>query len=202
MKGTPMARPRSDTPRAADRILSVANARFTAEGSRAIGVDEIVARAGTTKPTLYRAFGSKDGLIAAWMTQSADAVWMALEAGVAARPDDPKAQLLAAFDALNVDDARGCTLSNTVVEYPARKHAGRKVAVVHKERVRERLRDLTRAINARKPRKLADSLLLLLEGTAMARQIFGTEGPSEAARGAAEALIAAHIRRDKSDDED
>ncbi len=197
-----MARPRSDAPRAADRILAVANARFGTEGSRAIGVDEIVARAATTKPTLYRAFGSKDGLIAAWMTARAEAVWTALEAGVGQHPNDPKAQLLAAFEALNSDDERGCALSNTAVEYPARKHAGRKVAVTHKVQVRERLRDLTRAMNARKPKKLADSLLLLLEGAAMARQIYGAEGPSDAAHGAAEALIAAHTRPDKSEDED
>ena len=189
-----MARPRSDAPKAADRILAVANARFGAEGSRAIGVDEIVERAGTTKPTLYRGFGSKDGLIAAWMTSRAQGVLAALEAGVGAYPDDPKAQLLAAFEALNQSGERGCALSNTVVEYADRKTPGRKVAVAHKAEVRERLRDLTRAMNARKPKKLADSLLLLLEGAAMARQIYGPDGPSDAARGAAELLIEAHSR--------
>ena len=44
--------------RAADRILGVAGELFYREGSRGVGVDEIVAKAGATKPTLYRAFGS------------------------------------------------------------------------------------------------------------------------------------------------
>ncbi|TGP37358.1 TetR/AcrR family transcriptional regulator, partial [bacterium M00.F.Ca.ET.228.01.1.1] len=43
-------------PKAADKILDVARDLFYREGIRAIGVDEIVRRAGVTKPTLYRTF--------------------------------------------------------------------------------------------------------------------------------------------------
>ncbi len=41
-------------PKAADKILDVARDLFYREGIRAIGVDEIVNRAGVTKPSLYR----------------------------------------------------------------------------------------------------------------------------------------------------
>ena len=53
---------------------------------------------------------------------------------------------------------------------------------------------MTRAMDARKPKKLADSLLLLIEGAFVSSQIFGPDGPAAAARGAAEALIEAHTR--------
>lgn len=50
-----------------ERILDAANALFYAEGVRAVSVDEVAARAGITKKTLYYHFRSKDDLIAAYL---------------------------------------------------------------------------------------------------------------------------------------
>jgi AcrR family transcriptional regulator len=193
-----MARAPRDTPKAADRILSTAGELFYRQGARAVGVDEIVERAGATKPSLYRAFGSKDLLIAAYLEDQGQCFWSVFDDAVAAHPDDPRAQILAYIDAIG-DRAlekgyRGCGLTNALVEYPDPKHAGRRVAVGHKARLRERLREMTRAMGARKPKRLADSLLLLIEGVFVTSQLFGTEGPAGAARGAAEALIEAHVK--------
>ena len=187
------------TLRAAERILNTASELFYREGSRAVGVDEIVARAGTTKPSLYRAFGSKDQLIAAYLEAQAVQLWSLFDGAVASHPNDPRAQILAWFDALaermEAPVDRGCGLSNAAVEYPDPKHPGRLVAVAHKDQLRKRLRELTRAMDARKPKKLADSLFLLMEGAFVTSQLFDGAGPAGAARGAAEALIAAHARR-------
>jgi AcrR family transcriptional regulator len=201
-----MPAPPIATPKAADRILATASELFYREGSRGVGVDEIVVRAGTTKPSLYRAFGSKDQLIAAWLETEANRLWLRFEAALASHPDDPRAQILAWFDALadvmQRRDHRGCGLSNTAVEYPDPRHPGRLVAVAHKEQMRKRLRELTRAMDARKPKKLADSLMLLMEGAYVTSQLFDGAGPAGAARGAAEALIAAHTRGEAGADDD
>jgi hypothetical protein len=53
---------------------------------------------------------------------------------------------------------------------------------------------MTRAMSARKPKKLADSLLLIIEGCFVTSQLFGPKGPASAAKSAAEALIEAHTR--------
>ena len=53
--------------RAADRIRASASELFYREGIRAVGVDEVVDRAGVTKPSLYRSFASKDDLAAAYL---------------------------------------------------------------------------------------------------------------------------------------
>jgi len=200
MSKTPETSPKAgdSLPKAADRILSTAGELFYREGARAIGVDEIVERAGTTKPSLYRAFGSKDQLIAAYLEGQAAHMWSFFDAAVAAHPDDPKAQVLAYVEALG-DRAlqkgfRGCGLTNAAVEYPDPKHVGRKVAVRSKEELRERLRDKARAMGAKKPKRLGDALLLLIEGVYVTSQLFGTDGPAGVARAAAEALIAAHSR--------
>ncbi|WP_337187429.1 TetR/AcrR family transcriptional regulator [Phenylobacterium sp.] len=193
----------SQGPKAAERILSTASELFYREGARAIGVDQIVARAGATKPSLYRAFESKDQLIAVYLQGEGERFWTYFDAAVAAHPDDPKAQLLAYFDGLGrraVEPGyRGCGLSNAAVEYPDPAHPGRQVAVEQKARLRDRLRELTRAMGARKPKKLADSLLLLIEGVFLTSQLFGADGPAAAARGAAEVLIDAHTREPPKD---
>src|SRR5438128_12321743 len=95
-----MAKNAPEAPKAADRILATAGTLFYRDGARAVGVDEIVAKAQTTKPSLYRAFGSKDQLIAAYLEVQATQMWATLDAAVAAHPDNPKAQILAWVDAL------------------------------------------------------------------------------------------------------
>lgn len=193
-----MARAPRDTPPAAERILATATDLFYREGTRAVGVDEIVVRSGATKPSLYRSFASKDQLIAAVLKRQATQAWAEFDAGAEAHPGDPRAQILAYFDALcaraEKPGDRGCALANTALEYPDPTHPGRQVSVAHKRDLRERLRGMTKAMGAKKPKKLADSLLLLIEGAQVASQILGPEGPAGAARGAAETLIAAHMK--------
>jgi AcrR family transcriptional regulator len=198
-----MTRSSKDGPRAAERILSTAGELFYREGTRAIGVDEIVTRAGATKPSLYRAFESKDQLIAAYLADQGEGFWRYFDAAVEGHPGDPRAQILAFFDALGERAARpgyrGCALTNAAVEYPAPDHPGRRVSVGHKQDLRERLRGMTKAMGARKPKKLADALLLLIEGVYVSSQLFGPDGPAGAARMAAEALIEAHTREPPKD---
>ena len=55
---------------------------FYRHGIRAVGVDAIAEAAGTNKMTLYRHFGSKDDLVAAYLRQvaeDADGCWARLE---------------------------------------------------------------------------------------------------------------------------
>src|SRR3954462_11809561 len=94
------ASPTPPPPKAAERILTTASDLFYREGARAVGVDEIVARAGATKPSLYRAFRSKDALIAAYLQGQSAHAWSYFEAAAEAHPGDPKAQVLAFIEAL------------------------------------------------------------------------------------------------------
>ena len=59
-------RPRThDAKRTRQSILEAAQALFAEKGYSGANVNEIVARAGTTKPMIYYHFGSKEGLFAA-----------------------------------------------------------------------------------------------------------------------------------------
>src|SRR5690606_6150197 len=91
----PAIRTRHATNRAADRILAAARDLFYREGIRAIGVDEIVRKAGVTKPSLYRSFSSKDELAASYLRQYDREFWTRFDEAVAAHPGNPRSQVVA-----------------------------------------------------------------------------------------------------------
>ena len=53
--------------RARDSILTAAKELFYAGGTRAVGVDAVIARSGVAKATLYNHFPTKDALIVAYL---------------------------------------------------------------------------------------------------------------------------------------
>lgn len=182
--------------RARERIYEAASELFYREGIRAVGVDEIVSKAGATKPSLYRSFQSKDGLVADYLRGRGDYFWTLFDAAVDAHPGDPRAQLLAFFEALGKRATkpgyRGCGLTNAVVEHPAPAHPGRLVAIAHKTELRKRLRAMAAELDAKRPDELADGLFLLIEGAYASSQMFGEEGPARDVRALAKALIKAY----------
>jgi AcrR family transcriptional regulator len=50
-----------------ERVLETAYRLFSRHGTRAVGVDRIIAESGVAKMTLYRNFASKDDLILAFL---------------------------------------------------------------------------------------------------------------------------------------
>ncbi len=189
--------PYAPAPRAAERIFDTARELFYREGIRAVGVDEIVTKAGVTKPSLYRSYKSKDELVAAVLREVEVGFWARFEAAEALYPGEPKAQMIAYFEGLagrsNGDDYRGCNLSNAVVEYPDRQHAGRIVSQAHKQDLRARLHAKAAEMGATDPKALGDAMLLLIEGVFTSSQMFdGDDKPAKAVVGAVKALIAAY----------
>ena len=185
--------------RAAERIRRTAGELFYREGIRAVGVDEIVARAGVTKPSLYRSFPSKDALAGACMADYDAEYWRRFDAVAAAFPGDPRGQVLAFFrDAASRavrPGYRGCGMTNAVVEYPDEPdHPVRVVSEANKRKLRARLRALAAEMGAANADALGDGLLLLLEGTYASGQVFETDGPAIALVEAADRLIDAFVR--------
>lgn len=184
--------------RAAERVFETARDLFYRRGIRAVGVDEIVSQAGVTKPSLYRAFVSKDELIAACLEQTAREGRTALDALMTSAPDDPLEQLRAIVhyfaEKVVQPDFRGCPMSNTAVEFPEPDHPGRLVLETSKADTRARIGSLTRKLRVADPEALADGLVLIIEGAMASHHIFGTQGPSAAMAATADALIDAQIK--------
>jgi AcrR family transcriptional regulator len=184
--------------RAADRIRASASELFYREGIRAVGVDEVVDRAGVTKPSLYRSFASKDDLAAAYMRDYELDFWEKFEKPGGKSYSDAREHVLAYIRWLSAralrKGYRGCGLSNATVEYPSRDNPARQVAEAHKKVFRKRLRELAAAMGARHPAVLGDALLLLIEGIYITGQQ-SEEGPAQSAVTVAKLLIDASVEK-------
>lgn len=184
-------------PRAADRILDVARDLFYRNGIRAIGVDEIVRKAGVTKPSLYRSFSSKDELAASYLRVYDKEFWERFDAAVAQHPGDPRAQIGAFLTRVGKRAVkpgyRGCGMTNAAVEYPEKEHPARLVSEENKHELRRRLRAMAAEMGAREPDILGDGLLLLIEGAYISGQLFGPGGPAAAVAENADRLIEASL---------
>jgi AcrR family transcriptional regulator len=104
-----------------ERVLETAYELFSRHGTRAVGVDRIIAESGVAKMTLYRNFASKDDLILAFLERREER-WTRewLQATVERRAETPAQRLLAIFDPFAEwfarDDFEGCSFINVMLE--------------------------------------------------------------------------------------
>jgi AcrR family transcriptional regulator len=147
-------------------ILRAATRLLYQRGLDGIGVAELCATIGVSKETLYRHFGSKDGLMQAVLEARSDSIMCWVHDAVAAAGDDPVDQLAAVFDALaqwhDEPTFRGCAILNAATQ----QHDGpaRTVARQHLDRQLDVLTGITRRAGAGDAVNLARQLLALRVG--------------------------------------
>jgi AcrR family transcriptional regulator len=184
---------------ARERVFTAAADLFYRKGIRAVGVEEIVNEAGVAKISLYRSFKSKDDLIVAYLEQRNAEFWLQWEERFAPHSDDPRALLDAVMDYLSRRTTqagyRGCPFINYAVEFPEASHPGHRVVEANKREWRRRFTAIAEALGASKPKLLADSLLLLVEGAyAISQTLGGPKGPGAAISAAAKAMVDGQMR--------
>src|SRR3954469_17432650 len=84
---------------ARERLLAAADELFYAEGVHTVGIDRVIEHAGVAKASLYSSFGSKDGLIRAYLEGRHQRRRERLLAGLE-RYGNPRDRLLGVFDVL------------------------------------------------------------------------------------------------------
>jgi AcrR family transcriptional regulator len=181
----------------AQRILDVASKLFYRQGLHAVGVDTIAAESGVTKRTLYNRFGSKDGLIAAYL-QARNHRWReSITSRLNADHADPVQRALVPFDVLPewlALHTRGCSFINAFAELPEPDHPGHQVIIAEKKWLHALFRELLAKAGARDPDVLAVQLLSLHEGAIVCYAIVHETNAPKSARAAAEALIIQSVR--------
>jgi AcrR family transcriptional regulator len=184
---------------AAAKIFDAALDLFYRRGVRGVGVDEIVCEAGVTKPSLYRAFKSKDDLVAACLRESAREGRAALDAALTTAGDDPLDRLDALIrfysDKFQKPDFRGCLMSNVAVELTEPGHPGREVLEDCKGQMRATVLGLVRDLHVAEPEALADGILLVIEGAIATHHVFGSQGPTLSMTATCRDLIDTHLSR-------
>ncbi|OBB35722.1 TetR/AcrR family transcriptional regulator [Mycobacterium sp. 852002-51961_SCH5331710] len=173
----------SETPSARERLISTSYELFTHRGIGDVGVDEVVARAGVAKATLYRHFPSKDDLVLAFMDRRAE-MWTTevIDRQPTERTKDPKEQLLAMFDVLDEwfhrrSDYEACSFVKVLFEVGAQGRVG-KACITHLDNIRDILRERAERAGLRDAKEFAWSLNILLKGSI----VCAAEGDVESAR--------------------
>jgi AcrR family transcriptional regulator len=178
------------------RILDTACALFYQRGVRAVGVDLVVEQAGVAKTSLYRHFGTKDDLIAAFLAREDEDFWGVWDRVADQHRDDPAAELNAHLgwigERVERPNYRGCPQINVAAEFPEIDHPARKVAAAHKRQMRQRLKVIAERLGAARPDDLAGQLALLINGAFVSSQIFEPGEATPLLRRTAHALIAAN----------
>lgn len=177
-----------------EKILETASRLFYRQGVRAVGVDLVVKEAGVAKTSLYRHFGTKDDLIAAFLDREDRDFWGQWDSVTAAHAGNPRAELEAHLDWIGARAGkpgyRGCPQINVAAEFPEEDHPARRVAATHKRELRRRLTAIAERFAVTRPADLGGQLAVLINGAFVSSQIFE---PGEAApllRRAADGLIA------------
>jgi AcrR family transcriptional regulator len=161
-----MRMPRGRNPVTRQHIVDVADQLFNDRGCRAVGMDEIVRVAGLGKMTLYRHFPTKDDLVVGVLESRSIHAQEALTAA-AASARSPLRRLRAVITAvaaeINETSFRGCPFQNAMAEFRA-DHPAQNVVRRHQQALLSMLRRLAVEADCRKPERLAEDLLFLING--------------------------------------
>ncbi len=181
---------------ARERLLASADELFYADGVQSVGIDRVIEHAGVAKASLYNAFGSKEGLVRAYLDlrreRSVERITRALT-----RFRTPGERLLGVFDAqgeLFTSPAfNGCAFAAASVEAP-RGGSVQEVSDAYRSWLRALFERLAAEAGVADPQGLARQLHLLLDGATLGARMDRDPTVASVAREAAAALLAAAPR--------
>jgi AcrR family transcriptional regulator len=162
-----------DAVKARERILAAAYELFSTQGIRAVGTEEVLAKAGVAKSTLYRHFPSKDELVLAFL-QRREQRWTRefVEAEARTRGSTPRERLLAIFDVFDEwfhrDDFEGCSFVNVLLEMRDLDNPLGKASAAHLEYIRSVVRTLAEEAGVPDSETFAHSWHILMKGSIVA----------------------------------
>lgn len=181
------------TPR--ERILDTATDLFYERGVNNVGIDLVIEKSDVAKMTLYRQFGSKDDLVVAFL----DRINTKWESWLRERVSTPRirvqARPLAVFDALaewfETPSFHGCPFITTAAEFKDPQHPVHQAAWRFKKGLLTYLQELLRDAGYTRSARLADQLLLLIDGALVRAAMEGNAEAARAAKAAAAVLLRA-----------
>ena len=162
-----------ETAKARERILAAAYELFSKRGIRAVGTEEVLAKAGVAKSTLYRHFPSKEELVLAFL-QRREQRWTReyVESEARRRGSTPRERLLAIFDVFDQwfhrDDFEGCSFVNVLLEMGDLDTPLGRASAAHLEYIRSVVRTLAEEAGVQDSETFAHSWHILMKGSIVA----------------------------------
>jgi AcrR family transcriptional regulator len=177
------------------RLLAAANELFYAEGVQTVGIDRVIEHAGVARASLYNTFGSKEELVQAYLRSRHDTTTGRLTEAIGEH-EDPRAQLLAVFDAqggIFLDPRfNGCAFVSASAEAVQGGHIAQ-AADEFRAWIREMFTELARRLAVPDPAELGRQLQMVYDGAGLSARMDHDPSIAAAARSAAEALLDAAL---------
>lgn len=182
-----------------ERILTTAAELFYQRGVHNVGVDEVIAKSGVAKMTLYKHFSSKNRLIAEVMRYRNEqwTHWFFEEAKKC--EGGPRERLIAIYDVLRewftASEFKGCPFSMTAAQLVDSEHPAYELCLEPKQAIYSYILELVSEAGIANAEELSQQLLVLIGGAIfmanLERSLASTAAIS--ARQAAETLLSARL---------
>ncbi|MFJ3284303.1 TetR/AcrR family transcriptional regulator [Streptomyces sp. NPDC086669] len=176
---------------ARERLLTAADELFYGEGVQTVGIDRVIEHAGVAKASLYNTFGSKEGLVCAYLELRFERRKEHISRTLT-RFRTPREQLLGVFDALGEaftePGFNGCSFARATSE-TTEDSAVRKVADDYRGWLRGLFAELAGAAGYADPDAIARQFLLLYDGAGQAAKMDRDPSAATTARAAAAVLL-------------
>lgn len=187
-----MSEAKASKPKAAQRIQSAAKDLFYRQGIRATGIEEVCRAADATKMSLYRAYPSKDALIAAILREDGeewDAWFNEVTADATTAIGKLRALVMASAKEMENPDYRGCPMLLAQAEFPDPEHPTHRLVAAFKARMCDHLVGLAREAGATEPRQLGELLAMLFDGAWSSLPYLGGKRAGELLRRGSETFL-------------
>jgi len=166
---------------------------FNQHGFHAAGMDLLVKETGISKTAMYNHFRTKDDLVLAVLRYRDEQFRNWFVRRVEQLAKDSAGQLLASFDALREwfgdPGFRSCLFIKASSEFMDPDNPVFSMCAEHKRLLLKWLEGKAEALGVADPKTLATQIFLLQEGAIVAAHLSAMDGPGEAAKQAASALI-------------
>ena len=176
-----------------ERLIESARNLFCRYGINSVGVDLIIEAAGTAKTTLYKLFGSKDGLVDAVLDREGQAWRDWFLTSIDGPGGSARERLDRIGPALKIwfgrDDYFGCPFINAVGESDKADDRMRSLAIAHKKVVLNRLTELCAEAGISNAEQVAHTLALVIDGAIVVALITRDPSAADVASRACEAIL-------------
>ncbi|MFM9956791.1 MAG: TetR/AcrR family transcriptional regulator [Phycisphaerales bacterium] len=175
-----------------ERLLSAASELFATKGIAAVGLDELLKRAGVARMSLYQHFEGKEELVAEYLRRkhAEFSAWIERET---AHAPTPRERILAVFDALltwhRQDDFHGCSFARALGEIGSSSAPIRAAIDEHNAAMHQWLRALCEHAAVRDPAEAAASLAIIINGANLCAAAGDRTDASRRARSMAQRLL-------------
>jgi AcrR family transcriptional regulator len=179
------------TASARERLLAAADRLFYEEGVHVVGIDRVIEEAGVAKASLYACFGSKEGLVVAYIEGRLQKR-QARTSGALANLADPRDRLLGVFDVLDAfihePGFNGCAFMNATAESPP-DSAVAQAARASRAWSLSLFTDLAGDLGVSDPEALAHQLTMLYDGALVSSHMDHDQNAARRAKAAAAVLV-------------